>query len=129
MAEAAKAKPKPKRSPFWGYAIVAAVLWGILLRIFYDHTYLDSFGQWCAAGGLVTLLFYTFDKFQAQHNGWRVPELVLILLTLAGGAFGALVGMVLIGHKTNHLGFWLALLLGFALLYFAHQWLYPPALP
>ena len=58
-----------------------------------------------AAISLVTFLVWGYDKAQAQANGWRVAERTLFALVLAGGAFGALVGMQLFRHKTRKLAF------------------------
>lgn len=52
--------------------------------------------------GIVAFLLYGFDKHRALCNGWRVPELVLLFVSLIGGAFGALCAMILFRHKTKH---------------------------
>lgn len=42
------------------------------------------------------------DKRRAQKGRWRIPEASLFALALAGGAFGATLGMRLFRHKTRH---------------------------
>ncbi len=64
---------------------------------------------WAALGlmNLVTFFVYAADKRIAQKNrgGRRVPERTLIALAFCGGCIGALLGMVLVRHKTRHAKF------------------------
>ncbi len=50
---------------------------------------------------ILTLILWGYDKYQAAHQGWRVPEKSLLGLTIAGGFAGALLGMQLFRHKTR----------------------------
>ena len=43
-----------------------------------------------------------WDKSCAMRGAWRVPEKVLFLLALCGGAPGGTVGMYRFRHKTRH---------------------------
>jgi len=36
----------------------------------------------------ITFLILGYDKLQAKNNGWRIPEKVLLLLGVFGGAMG-----------------------------------------
>ena len=54
----------------------------------------------------ITFLLYGYDKFQAKNDGWRVPERVLLLLGIFGGAIGGLIGMQVFHHKTRKNYFW-----------------------
>ena len=54
---------------------------------------------------LITFLFYGYDKYQAINRNTRIPEIVLHLLTLAGGTIGAVAGQLLFRHKTKKLSF------------------------
>ena len=45
---------------------------------------------------------YVMDKRYAYYNFWRIPECVLIILAVLGGAYGALSAMLLFRHKTRH---------------------------
>ncbi len=51
---------------------------------------------------VVTFLVYGVDKLKAKQNWWRISENVLIALALIGGSIGALLGMYLWRHKTQH---------------------------
>lgn len=42
-----------------------------------------------------------YDKHLAHYHQRRIPEAVLLCITLLTGAFGALCGMVLFNHKTR----------------------------
>lgn len=42
------------------------------------------------------------DKRKAQRNRWRIPERVLMLCAVLGGSIGAIFGMYIFHHKTNH---------------------------
>jgi len=65
--------------------------------------------------GGITLLFWGFDKYRARTHQWRVPERWLFALTLAGGSFGALAGMVFFRHKIRKTYFWIMVLGSIAL--------------
>ena len=54
------------------------------------------------AVSLITFLAYFIDKVKAKANAWRIPEKVLLGLSLLGGAFGGLGAMLLFRHKTRH---------------------------
>ncbi len=49
----------------------------------------------------LTFGVFAYDKHQALFEKRRIPELVLLLLAFLGGAFGALVSMILFRHKTH----------------------------
>jgi uncharacterized membrane protein YsdA (DUF1294 family) len=55
---------------------------------------------WLIAITLVTFLAYWYDKNAAISKWLRVPERVLLWLTLAGGTLGAIAGMRTLHHKT-----------------------------
>jgi uncharacterized membrane protein YsdA (DUF1294 family) len=94
------------RSTRQSAAIAAAILWGglfVVLVIVFDWSlYLD----WLLAGTVTTFFFYAYDKMQAKRNGWRIPEIVLKGLVLAGGVIGGWLGMLGLRHKTLHRSFW-----------------------
>ena len=50
---------------------------------------------------IVTLFLYGMDKVKAQHRAWRIPEKMLLLFSLIGGAFGGFIGMKVFRHKTT----------------------------
>ena len=42
------------------------------------------------------------DKRKAKKNRWRIPEATLMGVAALGGSIGALAGMHLVRHKTQH---------------------------
>ncbi|MCR4818409.1 MAG: DUF1294 domain-containing protein [Fretibacterium sp.] len=78
-----------------GIAATAAVLWKLGGKVlpFYPFFLLCS--------GIVTFFFYGYDKRQSRTGGWRVPELVLHLLSLMGGFIGGYLGRRFFRHKTQ----------------------------
>ena len=54
----------------------------------------------------ITFLLFSYDKFQAKNDGWRVSEKVLLSLGVFGGAIGGLIGMEIFHHKTRKNYFW-----------------------
>ena len=81
---------------FFGLALAGAfAIWWILKW--------DPLLAWLISITVVTLLAYRFDKSIAGTENFRVPERVLLLLALAGGTVGAIVGMYFVGarHKTS----------------------------
>lgn len=72
-------------------------------------------GLYLAAVNLAAFWVMGADKSRARRGAWRLPEKVLFLPTLLGGALGGVVGMRLFHHKTRHwyfrLGFPLLLIL------------------
>ena len=54
---------------------------------------------------ILTLLLCIIDKEKAIKNKYRIPEKVLLFLSLIGGCFGMLLGMNLFHHKTRKLKF------------------------
>ena len=55
-----------------------------------------------AAVNLVAFFLYGIDKWKARHDKWRVTEARLIGIALAGGSIGAMLGMKVWHHKTQH---------------------------
>lgn len=51
---------------------------------------------------LVTFALFAWDKQLAYVQKTRVPEMILLLFALLGGAFGALCAMIFFKHKTFH---------------------------
>ncbi len=54
-----------------------------------------------AAGFLLMLA----DKQKARKNLWRIPERVLLTVSLLGGSVGVLLGMRICRHKTQKIKF------------------------
>lgn len=51
---------------------------------------------------IVTMVIYGIDKYKAKSGYWRISELTLIMLATIGGSIGALGGMYIFRHKTQH---------------------------
>jgi uncharacterized membrane protein YsdA (DUF1294 family) len=67
---------------------------------------------WIVALSIATFVMYGVDKLQARRTGLRVPEKVLHVLALLGGAIGGWAGMLLFRHKIRHPIFFVVLGLG-----------------
>ena len=78
------------------------------------------FLYWVGISAL-TFLAFVIDKQRAKRRKTRIPEMDLLLLSLVGGAFGALLAMYGFHHKTHKrrfkLGVPLMLILHVALLF------------
>ena len=55
----------------------------------------------------VTFLLYALDKFKAIIHSYRIPERLLLLLAIFGGAFGSIIGMIIVRHKTKKIYFYI----------------------
>ena len=47
-------------------------------------------------------LLMIIDKMKARRGLWRISEATLIGSAVLGGSIGALIGMYLVRHKTQH---------------------------
>ncbi|MBQ9709148.1 MAG: DUF1294 domain-containing protein [Clostridia bacterium] len=56
---------------------------------------------------VITFIVYLVDKIKAKIGGFRVPEAVLLTLSVLGGATGGLLAMGFCRHKTKHWYFFL----------------------
>ncbi len=54
---------------------------------------------------VLTFFVYGWDKWKAKQGKWRISEATLLMLAVAGGTIGALLGMQVWHHKTMHLKF------------------------
>lgn len=52
-----------------------------------------------------SLLLMRVDKRRAIKKAWRIPEATLLGIAAFGGSLGAIIGMRLFRHKTQHLKF------------------------
>jgi uncharacterized membrane protein YsdA (DUF1294 family) len=89
---------------------------------------------WALAISLVTFIYYGIDKWLAKVHRFqfRVPELILNLLAVFGGAPGAWLGRAVFRHKTNLRAHWMmfAILVASSLLeVYVLQTLYNGTLP
>jgi len=61
---------------------------------------------------ILTFALYAVDKRRAENKKWRIPEKTLLFFTLAFGAFGAILAMRLVKHKTRKPKFRVAAVVG-----------------
>ncbi len=54
---------------------------------------------------IVTFFVYASDKLQAKAGVYRIPEKVLLTLSMIGGTYGALIAMYKVRHKNRKLIF------------------------
>ena len=57
---------------------------------------------WLIAASIVTFAMYGLDKVLSKTGAFRIPESILHLMAIIGGAFGALIAMPLFRHKSNY---------------------------
>ncbi|HBN82842.1 MAG TPA: DUF1294 domain-containing protein [Clostridiales bacterium] len=58
-----------------------------------------------AAINLLAFILCVIDKYKAVRNLYRISEKTLLLIAFFGGAFGLLIGMVTVRHKTKKVKF------------------------
>jgi uncharacterized membrane protein YsdA (DUF1294 family) len=87
--------------------IIGLLLWGVPPTLAYL--------VWLIAWSLIAFVYYAYDKRQAGQRGWRVPESILLTLSLVGGFVGSGLAIYLLRHKTRHFIFVLVLLLSLLL--------------
>ena len=73
---------------------------------------------------VVAFAAFGIDKYKAKRGLWRISEATLLLLAVVGGSLGALMGMRIWHHKTQHAkfryGLPLIILAQIALIYYLH---------
>ena len=57
--------------------------------------------SWLLSVNIITFAMFGMDKSMAKGGTVRIPEIVLHIFTLAGGAIGQLLGRAIFHHKTN----------------------------
>jgi len=64
---------------------------------------------------IATFSLYAIDKKRAKNNEWRIKERTLIAVAFLMGGFGAMIGMSVLRHKTQHIQFKVLVPLGVVL--------------
>ena len=98
-------------------ALIGIVAWTLITLCVYGVVRLDAsslvapldlgglapLGVYLLVANLVTLALFIYDKLRAEQGRGhsRVPEVVLLGLSLVGGAVGGLIAMRLVRHKTR----------------------------
>lgn len=54
---------------------------------------------------ILSFLLFGIDKYKAIKNKYRIPEKVLLLISLFGGSIGSILGMIIFHHKTKKIKF------------------------
>ena len=72
---------------------------------------------------LVTFVLFALDKRKAVRGKWRIPEALLLILSVLGGSMGALMAMSLFRHKTQKKLFSIGIPLVFILHTILTMWL------
>lgn len=54
---------------------------------------------------ILTFALFAWDKHCAIFGKSRIPEPLLLVMAVLGGAFGALCSMIFFNHKTKHTAF------------------------
>jgi uncharacterized membrane protein YsdA (DUF1294 family) len=107
----------PRNRPIVLGLVVAALLLFAFISVIGD---VRPYPAWLLAWSVATFAAYAIDKAQARRGGWRIPELALHGMALAGGAIGGWFGLLGLHHKTRHPIF--PLILGAALVAEAVVW-------
>ena len=98
--------------PIRVYGLVTFALSALLAAALVSGLRLDGVLAWLVAVNTVTLSTFTYDKAAAMGGRDRVPEAVLLALTVGGGVIGAVAAMLSLRHKTAkgsfQLRMWLA---------------------
>jgi uncharacterized membrane protein YsdA (DUF1294 family) len=100
------------RSSGQGFFLIALVLTGLIALILILLKF-PLYPAYMLGINPVTFAIFGYDKQQAKNRGRRVPEIVLHVLALMGGALGGLIGQWLFRHKTRkpifHIVLWFSL--------------------
>jgi uncharacterized membrane protein YsdA (DUF1294 family) len=126
---------QPQYASWWANAIyrIGAMTFGLALLIALmmrlSAPSLDIVFCWAFAITVTTVFTYGYDKTVAGTDSTRVPERVLLALTLAGGTIGAVIGMRYFNHKTSKVEFqskfWLVLVVQIMIVIIWFAWLSP----
>ena len=65
----------------------------------------EAIGVWLLLAGTAGFIAMGADKARAVRREWRIPEVTLFVLALAGGAIGMAIGSGVFHHKTSKLSF------------------------
>jgi uncharacterized membrane protein YsdA (DUF1294 family) len=83
------------------YSVIALAGAFMLVVILMLFTSINFYWVWLISSSLALFFLYGFDKAQAKSGGYRVPEIVLHSLAVAGGFTGGWLGRSIFHHKTR----------------------------
>ena len=81
--------------------VIGGVLTAVNALLIHAATGWGGYLSWLLSVNVITFALFGMDKSMAKAGTVRVPESVLHIFTLAGGAMGQLAGRALFHHKTN----------------------------
>lgn len=65
-----------------------------------NYIFFSGLLPWLYTANVIAFVLFAYDKHCALLGKWRIPEFVLWIATVAGGAFGSLCSMIIFNHKT-----------------------------
>ena len=68
------------------------------------HTWMPLIAVWLILC-IISFCQFGIDKRKARRGAWRIPEKTLLITAAIGGSLGALLGMQVFRHKTQHAQF------------------------
>lgn len=107
--------PSPAFNPYrrYGLAALAAILLITFIQMLLFPTW-DMVFAWLIAINLVGAYLFGFDQAISSTRTRRVPEVILLALTLLGGSIGAVLARLIFRHRTRATSFppafWLCVL-------------------
>jgi len=92
--------------------LIVIVLLALAMSIFLRSQGVPFVYAYLTGVSVIALLLYGYAKFQSKRGGFRIPELILHAVALAGGTPGALLGQQVFRHKTTKRSFrvWFSLI-------------------
>jgi uncharacterized membrane protein YsdA (DUF1294 family) len=66
-----------------------------------DGVNMSYYLTWLVTASVILFVLYGLDKARARKGAWRVPEITLHVLALAGGFAGGWAGRSIFHHKTK----------------------------
>ena len=94
---------KTRPVTFFAFITFGLVIAGTLLLWQFASFYLVW--SWLIAITVITFFTFGYDKVIASSQFTRVPEIILLALTLFGGTLGAILGRIVFRHKTSKTSF------------------------
>lgn len=102
-----------KRNPYIFFALLSAFLIAVVYTLLRGYFGVASIHALIIAINLCALIYMGLDKSFVRSPSGRLPETILYLTALLGGAPGLLLGCHIFKHKTKKASFQLTLLLIF----------------
>ena len=92
-------------SPLEFYGLAGPLMVVAIAFLLYKRYDVSLFASWLITANVVTILFFGYDKLLAWSERQRIPEKVLLGLSLIGGSPGGLASMLLFRHKVRKASF------------------------